>query len=109
MRRPTLGTKVGTSFRRSGTKRKVSFVNTDTRSVCADVLAETIVNNESSEIIRMFYTEFDALIPEYLRESSKGDKAILPEHLRKDIDAMNEWVYDTINNGVSKCLCTNCM
>ena len=70
--------------------------------VCANSVTETIVNNESSEIIRMFYTEFDAFIPEQLRESSKGDKAILPEHLRKDIDAMNEWVYDTINNGVYK-------
>ncbi|CAN9430012.1 unnamed protein product [Alternaria alternata] len=58
-----------------------------------DKKRQTIVNNESSEIIRMFYTEFDALIPEHLRESSKGDKAI---------DAMNEWVYDTINNGVYK-------
>ncbi|KAB2103486.1 hypothetical protein AG0111_0g8207 [Alternaria gaisen] len=67
-----------------------------------DKKRQTIVNNESSEIIRMFYTEFDALIPEHLRESSKGDKAILPDHLRKDIDAMNEWVYDTINNGVYK-------
>jgi hypothetical protein len=60
------------------------------------------VNNESSEIIRMFYTEFDALIPEHLRESSKGAKGILPEHLRKDIDTMNAWVYDDLNNGVYK-------
>ncbi|KAI4956802.1 hypothetical protein J4E86_005273 [Alternaria arbusti] len=64
--------------------------------------SQTIVNNESSEIIRMFYTEFDAFIPEQLRESSKGVKSILPKHLREDIDAMNEWVYDTINNGVYK-------
>ena len=64
--------------------------------------AETIVSNESSEIIRMFYTEFDAFIPEPLRESAKGDKGILPSHLQKDIEAMNDWVYDTINNGVYK-------
>ena len=65
-------------------------------------LPETIVSNESSEIIRMFYTEFDAFIPEHLRESTKGDKGIFPSHLRKDIEAMNDWVYDTINNGVYK-------
>jgi putative glutathione S-transferase len=64
--------------------------------------AETIVNNESSEIIRMFYTEFDAFIPEHLRESSKGSKGIFPEQLRKDIEAMNKWVYDDLNNGVYK-------
>lgn len=68
----------------------------------ADTSIETIVNNESSEIIRMFYTEFDAFIPEHLRESTKSDKGIFPSHLRKDIEAMNEWVYDTLNNGVYK-------
>jgi putative glutathione S-transferase len=50
----------------------------------------------------MFYTEFDSFIPEHLRESSKGNKSIFPEHLRKDIEAMNQWVYDDLNNGVYK-------
>jgi putative glutathione S-transferase len=50
----------------------------------------------------MFYTEFDAFISKDLRESSKGDKTLLPDHLRKDIDALNEWVYNDINNGVYK-------
>ncbi|KAF2249963.1 glutathione transferase [Trematosphaeria pertusa] len=67
-----------------------------------DKKTETIVSNESSEIIRMFYTEFDAFLPEHLRESSKGEKGIFPPHLRAEIEAMNEWVYDTINNGVYK-------
>jgi putative glutathione S-transferase len=60
------------------------------------------VNNESSEIIRMFYTEFDAFIPAHLQEPSKGNKCLLPAHLVKDIEAMNDWVYDSVNNGVYK-------
>lgn len=60
---------------------------------------KTIVN-ESSEIIRMFYTAFDAFIDPSLRETSKP---LLPGDKLKDIEAMNEWVYDNINNGVYKC------
>ena len=61
---------------------------------------ETIVNNESSEIIRMLYTAFDAFIDPSSRESSKP---LLPDDKKADIEAMNEWVYNTVNNGVYKC------
>lgn len=64
--------------------------------------AEKIVSNESSEIIRMFYTEFDAFLPLHLREVTKGDKSLLPQHLQSEIEAMNDWVYHTVNNGVYK-------
>jgi glutathionyl-hydroquinone reductase len=60
-----------------------------------DKQEDTIVNNESSEIIRMFYTEFDELLPEKYRGVD-----LYPEPLRKDIDLTNEWIYDNINNGV---------
>ena len=67
-----------------------------------DKKTETIVNNESSEIIRMFYSEFDDLLPEECRESAHPGGGFYPERLRKEIDAMNEWVYETVNNGVYK-------
>ncbi|KAF2728984.1 glutathione S-transferase Gst3 [Polyplosphaeria fusca] len=56
-----------------------------------------IVNNESSEIIRMFYYAFDDL----LDDEHKG-LDLFPENLRKDIEEMNEWVYNDVNNGVYK-------
>lgn len=54
---------------------------------------ETIVNNESSEIIRMLYSEFDEFLPEGYREVNRPGGGFLPEHLKPEIDAMNEWVY----------------
>lgn len=62
-----------------------------------DKKANTIVNNESSEIIRMFYTVFDDLLPP--GTASKG-VTYLPKELEVQIDEMNTWVYDTVNNGV---------
>ena len=54
----------------------------------------TIVNNESSEIIRMFNSAFDGLTGPQLD--------FYPAALRSEIDAVNEVVYDTVNNGVYK-------
>ncbi len=55
----------------------------------------TIVNNESSEIIRMLNAEFDAF----------GDAALdlYPAALRREIDEVNAFVYDAVNNGVYRC------
>jgi glutathionyl-hydroquinone reductase len=54
----------------------------------------TIVSNESSEIIRMFNSAFDGLT---------GNTAdYYPEALRAEIDAVNERIYNTVNNGVYK-------
>jgi glutathionyl-hydroquinone reductase len=54
----------------------------------------TIVNNESSEIIRMLNSEFDEV------GARPGD--YYPQALRADIDAVNARIYDTLNNGVYK-------
>ncbi|KMU84313.1 ubiquitin-activating enzyme E1 [Coccidioides immitis H538.4] len=63
-----------------------------------DKKTKRIVSNESSEIIRMLYSEFDSLLPEKYRSID-----LFPQNLRKDIEETNEWVYDTVNNGVYKC------
>jgi len=54
----------------------------------------TIVNNESSEIIRMFNSAFNEIT---------GNKLdFYPQKLRNEIDKINAFVYDKINNGVYK-------
>lgn len=53
-----------------------------------------IVNNESSEIMRMLGTAFDEL------GARAGD--YYPEALQAEIDALNTRIYDTVNNGVYK-------
>ncbi len=53
---------------------------------------ETIVNNESSEIIRMLNSAFDAY--------GNSETDYYPESLRVEIDAINDVVYENVNNGV---------
>jgi len=62
-----------------------------------DKKTNRIVSNESSEIIRMFYTAFDDLV-----EDKYKSVDLFPQNLRKEIEAMNEWVYNDVNNGVYK-------
>jgi putative glutathione S-transferase len=59
-----------------------------------DKQQQTIVSNESSEIIRMFNSEFNGLTGSTLD--------YYPETLREEIDTINERVYHTLNNGVYK-------
>ncbi|PVA11090.1 glutathione-dependent reductase [Pelagivirga sediminicola] len=59
-----------------------------------DKSRETIVSNESAEIIRMFNSAFDAL--------AGNHDDYYPEELRPAIDEVNARVYDTVNNGVYK-------
>ena len=55
---------------------------------------ETIVSNESAEIIRMMNSAFDGL--------TDNTEDYYPEPLRPRIDEINDRVYDTVNNGVYK-------
>ena len=70
-----------------------------TTSVTVPVLwdkkTKTIINNESSEIIRIFNSAFN--------EMTGNNIDYYPEELRKEVDHWNERVYESVNNGVYKC------
>jgi putative glutathione S-transferase len=57
-----------------------------------DKKRQTIVSNESADIIRMFNSAFDEL--------TGSEVDYYPAHLRQEINAINDLVYDGVNNGV---------
>lgn len=62
-----------------------------------DTKTNTIVSNESSEIIRMFYHEFDSFLSE-----KYASVELFPSNLQRAIEETNDWTYNDINNGVYK-------
>ncbi|MFW5816429.1 MAG: glutathione S-transferase family protein [Wenzhouxiangella sp.] len=76
------------------TAAKPDYSGRVTVPVIWDKKQDTIVSNESADIIRMFNSAFDHL------GAAPGD--YYPEELRADIDAINAVVYDHVNNGVYK-------
>lgn len=60
-----------------------------------DTRRQTIVNNESAEIIRMFNSAFDAY--------TDAHEDYYPEALRARIDEINDPIYKYVNNGVYRC------
>lgn len=62
-----------------------------------DKKQKKIVSNESSEIIRMLYHNFDHLLDDKYKNVE-----LLPKDLEAKIDETNEWTYNDINNGVYK-------
>ena len=77
------------------TAARPDFTGRATVPVLWDRKTRTIVNNESSEIIRMLNSEFDEF----------GDAAVdlYPEALRSAINSINAFVYETVNDGVYRC------
>lgn len=72
-------------------KAKTDYSGKVTVPVLWDTERETIVNNESADIIRMFNELGAADTPDFY-----------PKALRSDIDAINDTVYHHVNNGVYK-------
>lgn len=76
------------------TRAKSDYTGRVTVPVLWDTREETIVNNESAEIIRIFNSAFNDL--------TGNTDDYYPESLREEIDRINQRVYDHINNGVYK-------
>ena len=76
------------------TSAKADYSGRVTVPILWDKQTQTIVNNESSEIIRIFNSAFDELTGNTLD--------FYPQALRSRIDEINHRVYHDINNGVYK-------
>ncbi|UWQ28465.1 glutathione S-transferase family protein [Leisingera sp. M523] len=77
------------------TRADAGYTGRVTVPVLWDKEQETIVSNESAEIIRMLNSAFNGIT------GNTGD--YWPEELREPIEAVNARIYSTINNGVYKC------
>ncbi|MBL4827921.1 MAG: glutathione S-transferase family protein [Spongiibacteraceae bacterium] len=73
-------------------KADANYEGRVTVPVLWDEQTQTIVSNESSEIIRMFNSAFNHL--------TGNTDDYYPEHLHSTIDALNDRIYETVNNGV---------
>lgn len=73
-----------------------SFTGRCTVPVLWDLNRHTIVNNESADIIRMLDAAFDGF-------SGVNPQRFYPAHLAAEIDALNDWIYSDVNNGVYRC------
>lgn len=76
------------------TRADPHFTGRATVPVLWDTALNVMVNNESADILRMFDTAFEHLVPSDLR--------LYPADLAAEIDALNPRLYDMLNNGVYK-------
>ncbi len=77
------------------TQAKPDYTGRVTVPVLWDKKTNTIVSNESSEIIRMFNSAFNDL--------TGNHDDYYPEPLRGVIDGWNDYIYPNVNNGVYRC------
>ncbi|UPQ88878.1 glutathione S-transferase family protein [Vibrio sinaloensis] len=77
------------------TQSKPDYSGRVTVPVLWDKKHNTIVSNESSEIIRMFNSAFNGL--------TGNDLDFYPQHLAETIDQWNDFIYPNVNNGVYRC------
>ena len=73
-----------------------SYTGRVTTPVLWDREKESIINNESRDIIRMFDHEFDAV------PGAKPEVNFCPEDLREEVDRTLDELYEPVNNGVYK-------
>jgi glutathionyl-hydroquinone reductase len=72
------------------------YIGRSTVPVLWDCEKKAIVNNESSEIIVMLNSQFNEF-------AQCGDRDLYPTSLKEKIDAWNDKIYNTVNNGVYRC------
>jgi putative glutathione S-transferase len=77
------------------TKAEPQYTGRVTVPTLWDKERETIVSNESSEIIRMFNSAFN--------EIGAAGQNYYPDELRNEIDNINKVIYENVNNGVYRC------
>lgn len=78
-------------------KEKEDYEGRYSVPVVWDTETNTMVNNESLEIMRNFNTGWNSILPEEYRKLN-----FYPEHLRKEIDEVGKWMQTDINTGVYK-------
>lgn len=77
------------------TRADPGYTGRVTVPVVWDKQRQTIVSNESADIIRMLNSAFNAF--------TEVDTDYYPDPLREEINAINEMVYHRVNNGVYRC------
>ena len=77
------------------TRADATFSGRVTVPILWDKQQNTIVSNESSEIMRMFNSAFN--------DVTGNTVDLWPQHMHDDIEAVNARIYDTLNNGVYRC------